>query len=83
MESIFIPESFTIVNIRKPPLAPFTWFIAVQTLFDHEGQTLLKWSEEFEIDEPNKSREAGIVDRLEKNEISHFQKVRAYFNAPI
>jgi len=79
MESIFIPESFTIVTTRKPPLAPFAWFVAIQTLFDHEGQTLLKWSEEFEIDEANKCREEGIVSRFEKNEISHFQKVRDFF----
>jgi hypothetical protein len=39
----------------------------------------LKWIEEFEIDDANQSREAGIVAGLEQNESLHFQKVQNYW----
>ena len=83
MEKIFIPETFTIIAQRKPPMPPFVYFSGLQMLYDHKDGALLKWVEEFEIDADNKSKEQGIVSRFEQNEILHFQKVQNYFNAGI
>ena len=48
MERILIPETFTIVSKRMPPMAPFLYFLGLQMLIDHEGAAVLKWIEEFE-----------------------------------
>jgi hypothetical protein len=79
MERVYIPESYTIVSQRKPPMAPFVFFIGLQILCDHKDGALLKWIEEFEVDAQNKPRENGIWLGLEKHEQLQFQKVRDYF----
>jgi hypothetical protein len=81
MERIYIPENYTIISQRKPPMIPFVYFLGIQMLFDHKDGALLKWVEEFEISDDNKSKEEGIVSRLEQNEILHFQKVQNYFDS--
>jgi hypothetical protein len=80
MEKVKIPENFTMVSLRKPPMAPFAYFIGILIFLDHKEGTLLKWIEEFEVDADNKSKEEGIAKRLEQNENLHFQKVRNYFS---
>jgi hypothetical protein len=80
MEKVKIPENFTILSQRKPPMMPFVYFLGLQILDDYKDGSILKWTEEFEIDAENKAKEEGIVSRLEQNEILHFQKVQNYFN---
>jgi hypothetical protein len=80
MEYIYIPENFTIVSQRRPPLAPFVYLVALQMVYDHNDGSILKWVEEFEIDADNKSREEGIFSRFQNNENLHFKNVQNYLN---
>ncbi|MCX5974547.1 MAG: hypothetical protein NTU59_07785, partial [Coprothermobacterota bacterium] len=57
IEKIIIPESFTIVTQRRPPLAPFIYQLSIQILSEHKDGSLLKWLNEFELDEDNKPKE--------------------------
>ena len=80
MEYIFLPETFTVLTQRRPPLAPFTFFIGLQIICDREAGSILKWSEEFEVDSENKKREEAILARFTENENAHFERVRQYLN---
>jgi hypothetical protein len=82
MERVYIPESSTILSLRRPPMAPFSFFLGLQILSDHEDGALLRWVEEFGMDDENKPKEAGIVSGLEKHERLQFEKIRAYFAVP-
>ena len=79
MERILIPENYTIVSKRVPPMAPFSFFLGLQVLSDHTDGTVLKWIEEFELDAENKEKESGILLGLEMHEREQFQRFRDYF----
>ena len=81
MERIYIPERFTIISLRRSPMLPFTYFVGLQMLSDHEAGALLEWVAEFGIDAENASKEEGILAGLEKHEVLQFEKVRSYFKA--
>jgi hypothetical protein len=80
MERILIPESFTIVSQRMLPMAPFSFFLGIQILGDDKEGTVLKWIEEFELDDVNKAKETGILIGLEKHEREQFLKIRNYLS---
>jgi len=78
MERIYIPENFSIISHRLPPMAPFTFFLGLQILCDHKDGALLKWVEEFEIDSEYAMRDEILLG-LEKHERIQFQKIQDYF----
>ncbi len=80
MERIYIPECFTIVSQRKPPMVPFSFFLGLQILCEHEDGALLKWVEEFELDDENKPKEEGMLSGLRKHEELQFLKIQEYLN---
>jgi hypothetical protein len=79
MERILIPESFSIVSKRVPPMAPFSFFIGLQVFIDYEERTLLRWVEDFEMDTENQAKGKGMIIGLEKHEREQFQKIKDYF----
>ena len=80
IERIIIPETFTIITQRRPPMAPFIYQLTIQILCDYKKGTLLKWINEFELDEDNKPREEMIVSIIRKNDILNLQKTQKYMN---
>jgi hypothetical protein len=79
MERILIPETYTIVSKRMPPMAPFSLFLGLQILVDHPYGALLKWVEEFELDAENAAKEKQILVGLEKHEREQFLEIQEYF----
>ncbi len=80
LEWIVIPENFTVVIVRQPPLAPFIYQLSIKCLYKHESGTLLRHINEFELDDNNKNREEMISSYIKKNDIQNLQKTRDYFN---
>jgi hypothetical protein len=79
MERILIPENFTVISKRVPPMVPFSFFLGLQILVDHEDGVLLKWVEEFELDDENKAKESVIHAGLERHEREQFLEIQKYF----
>ena len=80
IERLNFPENFTIVTQRRPPLAPFVYQLSLQMFYEHKDGTLLKWINEFEVDENNKPKEEIILSHIKKNDIFNLQKTQNYFN---
>ncbi|MGA2240290.1 MAG: hypothetical protein ABSG74_13870 [Candidatus Bathyarchaeia archaeon] len=75
IERITIPEAFAIITQRRQPLPPFIYQLSIQILFDHNEETLLKWTNEFELDPNNQHREAAIVSILRRNDAMNLKNM--------
>jgi hypothetical protein len=80
IERVIIPENFIIITQRRPPLAPFVYQISLQLFFDHKDGVLLKWINDFELDENNKPKEEFILSFIKKNDNNNLQNTQNYFN---
>ena len=80
MERILIPETFTIVSKRIPPMAPFSYFLGLQIFVERGNGAVLKWIEEFDLEEESKANEPGILAGLERHEREQFQKIGEYYD---
>ncbi len=80
LERIIIPENFSLVTIRMPPLAPFAYQLTVKIFLEHKDGTLLKHINEFELDDNFKSREEMILSAIKKNDILNLERTRSYFD---
>ena len=48
-------------------------------LSEHKGDTLLRWVDEFELDEENQSKEEVILSLLKDKDRRNLEKTRDYF----
>jgi hypothetical protein len=78
IERVTLPEVFTLITERRPPMAPFTYQLSIQMLFDHAGGTLLKWIDEFELDSDNKQREGAILSYIRTNDVANLRKTQEH-----
>lgn len=83
IERIIIPENFTIITQRRPPLAPFIYQISLQLFIVYEDRVLLKWLNEFELDANNKSREEYILSAVKRNDFLNLQKIQSLYNSEV
>jgi hypothetical protein len=75
IERITIPETFTIITHRRQPMPPFIYQMSLLVLSDHREGTLLKWTNDFELDPDNKHREAAIASILRRNDTLNLKNV--------
>jgi hypothetical protein len=80
IERIIIPESFTIVTERRPPMGPFVYQISLQIFGKCENGTTMLWVNEFELDKDHKMREDYILSAITGNDKLNLNKICNYFN---
>ena len=80
IERILIPESLTIVTQRRAPMAPFVFQLSIQALLLHPKGTLLRWIDEFELDEDNKPRRDIILSIIRKNDLANLERTAQYMS---
>lgn len=80
IERIIIPESFTLVTQRRPPMGPFVYQISLQILRECENGSTMVWIDEFELDWSFKPREEFILSVITENDKLNINKIRNYFN---
>ncbi len=80
IERVIIPENFTLVSIKRPPLTPFIYQLSIKVFYDHKDGTLLKHINEFELEDKFKSKETMILSVIKKNDILNLQNTQNYFN---
>ena len=79
IERVMFPEVSAIVTHRRPPLGPFTYQLSIQLLTDHKDGCLLRWTNEFELNEENRPRQEAILGYIRKNDRENLVKIRLHF----
>lgn len=80
LEMVIIPENFTIVLMRRPPLTPFVYQLSIKTFSEHKDGTLLKHINEFELADNFKPGEEMVLSVIKQNDILNLQRTKDYFN---
>ena len=78
IERISFPEAFTIMTQRRHPMSPFVYQLSIQMLSDHVEGTLLKWTDEFELDTDNVHCEQAILAIIRRNDIVNLQNIQKH-----
>ncbi len=80
IERITIPETFAIIIQRRQPMPPFIYQLSIQRLSDCGEGSLLRWTNEFELDADNKHREAVIASILKRNDDLNLKNMEIQLN---
>jgi hypothetical protein len=78
IERISLPEVFMFITQRRRPLEPFIFQLSILELTVQEGGTLMKWTNEFELNVESPDREKVIFALIEKNDKQNLFKTKSY-----
>ena len=79
IERVMLPEVSAIITHRRPPLSPFIYQLSIQMLTDHKDGCLLKWTNEFELNEENRPRQETVLEYIRKNDHENLLKTCKHF----
>jgi hypothetical protein len=77
IERLMVPEVGAIITQRRPPLGPFVYQLSIQAIREHPDGCLLEWTNEFELTEESRAREAVIYSRIQDNDRANLQRTQA------